>query len=319
MDTRDDVATMILLCCNPDLSAKAQVCLTLKSACGFSVAEIARALGMQPEAVKKTITRAKRQVAASRQVFEDLNPGRIAERFGLVLETLYALYNEGYAASAGETQLRRDMAEEAIRLADIFLHSGLTPAARRGELHALIALMLLQLARFDTRHDAAGLPIRLQDQERARWNPALLRAGFTALEAATGTGEVTKYHLEARIAAEHARSPAFADTRWDTILLLYDQLLLHKDSPEVRLARIVALRYARGWQPALRELDALEAAQPIEGDPLARSFLRHAVRADLLEAAGQGPAAAAEWHKAHATAPTRADQAFVAGKLRSTS
>jgi RNA polymerase sigma-70 factor (ECF subfamily) len=311
----DDVAAMILLCCNPDLSPKAQVCLTLKSACGFSVGEIARALGMQPEAVKKTITRAKAQVAADREVFEDLRPDRIADRFDLVLETLYALFNEGYAATSGETQLRREVAEEAIRLANVLVQSSVTPAPRQGELHALVALMLLQFARFDSRRDAAGLPIRLQDQDRSRWDAVLLNAGFAALGASRTSAQPSRYHLEARIAAEHATSTSFAETRWETILDLYDQLLPLKDTPDVRLARIVAVRYARGWEAALRELDALEAALAGEGGTVARSFLRHAVRADLLEAAGQARDAAHEWQKALNTAPTEADRAFVAGKL----
>ncbi|MEZ4708673.1 MAG: sigma-70 family RNA polymerase sigma factor [Caldilineaceae bacterium] len=306
----DDLAAMILLCCNPELNPKAQLCLTLKSVCGFSVKEIARALGMQEEAAKKTITRAKTKVAAQIDELRTLNPLRIAERFQLVLDVIYAMFNEGYAASGGPTQLRRDVAEDAIRLADIFEQSALTPAARRGELHALLALMLFQFARFDARTDAHGAPIRLQEQDRRRWNRELIQAALLALESSRSSTQVTALHIEARIAAQHVASPTFDQTDWSTILALYDQLLQLKESLEVRLSRIVALRHAQGWQPALQELDQMQA------DTLARSFLLHAIRADLLEAADQPNAAAAEWQKARLGAPTSADRLFIDQKLK---
>ncbi|MEZ4659986.1 MAG: sigma-70 family RNA polymerase sigma factor [Caldilineaceae bacterium] len=306
----DELAAMILLCCNPELNPKAQLCLTLKSVCGFSVKEIARALGMQEEAAKKTITRAKAKVAEQADELRSLNPSRIAARFQLVLDVIYAMFNEGYAASGGPTQLRRDVAEDAIRLGDIFVQSALTPAERQGELQALLALMLFQFARFDARTDERGAPIRLQEQDRSRWNRALIRAALLALESSRSSVQVTALHIEARIAAQHAASPTFAQTDWSAILALYDQLLHYKESPEVRLSRIVALRHAQGWQPALGELDQMQA------DTLARSFLLHAIRADLLEAAGQPNAAAAEWQKARLDAPTAADRLFIDQKLK---
>lgn len=312
----DDLATMILLCCNPELSPKAQVSLTLKAACGFSVREIARALGMQEEATKKMITRAKAQVAADPQALHLLNANRITERFGLVLATLYALFLEGYAASSGATQLRRDVAQEAVRLTDLLLHASFTPDARHGELQALLALMLLQLARFEARRGASGIPVRLQEQDRAQWNPVLIRAGMAALEASTVSPVPTTFHIEARIAAEHALAPTFAATKWPRILALYDQLLLLKATPEVRLNRIVALRYAAGWQVALAELDRIERT---EVNTVARSFLLHAIRADLLEAAGRADEAARAWAAAQSQAPTTADRDFVATRLKNLS
>lgn len=305
----DDLATMILLCCNPELSPQAQLCLTLKAACGFSVKEIARALGMQEEAAKKTVTRAKEKVAAEWQTLQTLNPDRIQRHFRLVLATLYALFNEGYAASGGETQLRHAMAAEAIHLADLFLQTPLTPPAHLGELHALRALMLLHFARFQARTDAAGLPLRLQDQDRTQWNGAMIKVGVAALAASQASAQVTAFHLEARIAAEHATSPSFAQTNWPTILTLYNQLLMLKDTPEVRLSRLVALHHAEGWAVALRELDQVPVAT------VAQSFLLHAIRADLLEAAGQAAAATIEWQQARANAPTTADRLFIDQQL----
>lgn len=306
----DDLAAMILFCCNPQLSPKAQVCLTLKSACGFSVAEIARATGMQEEAAKKTITRAKKKVAEEPQALAKLDPERIAARFALVQETLYAMFNEGYAASSGESQLRRDMAEDALRLADIILHASLMPPQQEGEMQALIALMLFQIARFAARTSASGLPIRLQEQDRTRWNQELIAAGLHALGVSQSSEQLSAFHLEARIAAEHSTSPSFAATDWPAILELYDQLLAYKDTPEVRLSRIVALHHAQGWEAALDELDRQQA------DTMARSFLQHAIRADLMESAGRPAKAKEEWQIAQSNAPTTADRSFIEQKLK---
>jgi RNA polymerase sigma-70 factor (ECF subfamily) len=310
----DDLAVMLLLCCNPELSPKAQVCLTLKAACGLSVSEIARALAMQDEAVKKTITRAKERVAQDRAALGALQAERIAARFGPVLDTLYALFNEGYAASSGEAQLRREIAEAAIRLADVLLHTTLTPAHHRGELYALMALMLFQLARFASRSGPDGLPIRLQDQDRSAWDHELIQAGVAALAASQVAAQPTVFHLEARIAAAHALSPTFATTDWATILSLYDQLLALKDSLAVRLSRIVALRYAQGWEAARGELERLDAAGPAA---MVQSFLFHAVRADLLASAGRSAEAAGAWAAAYIHAPTGADRRFVEDRLNS--
>lgn len=312
----DDLAAMILLCCNPELNPKSQVCITLKSACGFSVKEIARALGMQEEATKKIITRAKEKIEEDHTVFQELNEERIAERFTLVLETLYAMFTEGYSASGGEMQLRKDVAEDAIRLVNVFLQTTLTPEERKGEIHALTALMLFQFARFDARADESGLPIRLQDQDRSKWNQGMIRAGLMALKESQVSAQPTIFHLEARIAAEHATSPSFEQTNWKSILRLYDELLLLKDTPEVRTSRIVSVRYAQGWQPALAELDALESAlKSQKAMTVPRSFLIHAVRADILEAAGKRDEASKEWREAKKDAPTQADQNFVQKKL----
>ncbi len=312
----DDLAAMILLCCNPELNPKAQVCLTLKSACGFSVKEIARSLGMQEEATKKIITRAKLKIADDQGVFRDLDTGKISARFPLVLETLYAIFNEGYAASSGDLQLRREVAEDAIRLADIFLQTSFTPRQYLGELYALVALMLFQFARFDARIDESGLPVRLQEQDRARWDQEMISAGFEALKTSQSAGQPSIYHLEARLATQHAVSPSFEQTDWQVILSLYDQLLLLKDTPEVRLSRVVALKYATGWQTALDELEALESeVQAAAAMTVARSFLFHAVRADLLESADRRLEALSEWEKAGKNAPTKADAAYINNKL----
>jgi len=307
----DEFASMILLCCNPDLSERAQLCLTLKAACGLSVREIARLLGLGEEAVKKAITRAKEKVSHETAPFKGLDHRRINERFPLVLETVYALFTEGYAASSGDLSLRRDVATQALHLGDVLINSRVTPGEWQGALHALVALMLLQLARFDARVRFDGVPVRLEDQDRGHWNQALIRAGLDALREATASRAISTYHLEARIAAEHSTSPSFAVTNWRLILELYDQLVTLKDTAAVRLNRIVAMRYARGPAAALAELDGLAQV------PASAAFLRHTVRADCLDAAGRFDEGQQAWTAALTSAPTSSDRSFVEGRLRS--
>jgi RNA polymerase sigma factor (sigma-70 family) len=309
----DDLVAMILLCCNSPLPEKSQLCLMLKAACGFSVREIARAFGMHEEAVKKMVTRAKEKV--DRSIVREPDPDRVAGRFPVILETIYALFTEGYAASTGDSQLRREIADDALWLAQAMLSGSLTPETRKGELYALIALMLFHMARFDARTDGSGVPVRLQEQDRSRWDRAMLRAALDALTRSQQARSISIYHIEARIAAEHCRASSFESTDWKTIVRLYDRLLTLKDTVEVRLNRIVALRYSGGAAIALEELNRL---YPATGGalPMVQSFLLHSVRADLLEATGEIENSRKEWEEALENAPTEADYSFVANKVR---
>jgi predicted RNA polymerase sigma factor len=194
-----------------------------------------------------------------------------------------------------------------------------TPKKYQGGLQALIALMLLQYARFEARVGEDGMPLRLQDQQREKWNQELIRAGLAALEISKTAPAPTAYHLEARIAAEHMISPSFAATNWKKILALYDQLLTLKDTAPVQLNRIVALHYAEGPEVALRHLETLRPAAQTAENKFASSFLFHAVWADLLEACGRLTEAQAEWENALLAAPTEAEQKFIEKKLKKSS
>lgn len=307
----DDVATMILLCCNPDLAPRAQVALTLKTACGLTVREIGRVLGMNEEAAKKTITRAKQEVAKDRSSFSELDHKRIAKRFPLVMETLYAMFTEGYSASTGDVPLRRTVAEEALYLTSLLASTVLVPDNRRGELEALKALMMFQVARFDARIGVDGIPATLREQDRSKWNRELIARGLAALELSRQSDVVSPYHIEARIAAEHSTARNFEQANWETILGLYDSLLKQKDTPQVRLNRIVALRYARSAEEALQVLDTQRAEKRTPD-----RFSFYSLRADILEALGQLEASKKEWQMAAELAPTDADKAFVEKKLK---
>lgn len=314
----DDLATMILLCCNPQISPKAQVCWTLKTACGFSVQEIARALGVGQENIKKTITRARHTMSQDPDVVNGLDPDRIAHRFPVVMETLYAMFTEGYSASSGESQLRREVAEEALRLADVMLESTVVHQAYKGELEALMALMLFQFARFDARVGDGGMPVRLAEQDRGKWSQDMIQAGFAALEQSIQSGTLGSYHIEARIAAEHSSSKAFEETDWQKILDLYNQLVSIKDTDQVRLNRIVAVQFALGASAAMHELQMLDRDDSSDGAVFfPRSFLYHAVKAQLYDALAQHGEALNEWNQAKKSAPTAADRSFVEAQIKS--
>ncbi len=301
-------AGMLLLCCNPDIGGKAQVCLTLKCVCGFSVREIARVVGMSDEAVKKSLTRARSVVAEDPSTLHEIDQVRVAGRMSYVFESLYALFTEGYSATSGASPIRRDVAEEAICLAGELDGSGLVPTDRRGDLAALTALMMLQFARFDGRIDSEGMPVRLEDQDRSRWDRSLIRAGLDALASSTSASSGGVYHIEARIAAEHALAPDHASTNWETILSLYGHLISLKDTPQTRLAGIVAIRHASGASQALAEMESQRDMLPVN------TFLFHAVRADMLESVDRGDAAGEEWRVAKSLAPTLAERRYIEKK-----
>lgn len=311
----DDLAVMILLCCNPEVSEKAQVCLTLKTACGFSVREISRALAMNEESVKKTITRAKEKIAVSLELLKELKQNKIVERFKVVMEILYAMFTEGYSASSGEMQLRKEIAEEAIYLSNVLLGSKLISEESKPELYALIALMYFQFARFEARIKNGGIPTRLQEQDRNLWDWSLISAGFAMLEKSKQTDTISSYHLEARIAAEHSASNSFDETNWKSIYDLYRKLLQIKDTFHVRLNSIVALKYAESSEAALNEIEKLSLDRKIPDGRSGEAYLYHSVKADILEAL-KNKEAAKEWEKALKYAPTLAEQKFIKEKIK---
>lgn len=309
----NDQARLLVMCCNPRLNPRPRIALALKAVGGFKLDEISRLLYMNPPAVKRMLTRARRTLSMDTDLVHFADSPIELERCESVLQALYSLFTEGYAASSGETPLRVDVALESIRLADLLLASSLYPRAGRQELQALLALMLLQMARFPARIAADGTPVRLEDQDRSLWNADMVRAGFAALSAASGAAAASSYHVEARIAAEHAIAGTFADTQWLRILELYDQLLTIKDTRGARLARCVALRYVEGPAVALEELQALTPDHQRGGRSW--QFIFHSIRAEMLAAGGDRVQARLAWHAAGDQAPTAGDRQFVRSRL----
>jgi predicted RNA polymerase sigma factor len=290
----DERLELMFTCCHPSLAIEAQVALTLRSLGGLTTDEIARAFLVPEPTIAQRIVRAKRTLAEARAPFEVPPPTELAARLASVLEVIYLVFNEGYAATAGADWVRPALCEEALRLGRIL--AGLAPA--EPEVHGLVALMEIQASRLRARVDAQGEPILLLEQDRARWDRLLITRGLAALDraeqlAAAQGASLGPYALQAAIAACHARAPVASVTDWARIAALYDALAQRTPSPVVELNRAVALGMAFG--PAA----GLEVADALRDEPqLAHYHLLPAVRADLLAKLGRGEEAQAEFKRA---------------------
>ncbi|WP_055697439.1 MULTISPECIES: RNA polymerase sigma factor [Streptomyces] len=291
----DDLLRLVFTACHPVLSTEARVALTLRLLGGLTTAEIARAVLTPEPTVAQRISRAKRTLAAKAVAFEvPYGPDREA-RLGSVLEVIYLIFNEGYAATAGDDWLRPALCEDALRLARVL--AGLMP--KEPEVHGLAALLELQASRSAARTGPSGEPVLLKDQSRTRWNQMLIRRGFAALARAQSTadGPLGPYALQAAIAACHAHAHTYEETDWRQIAALYDLLAARTPSPVVELNRAVAVAMARGPEAGLALVDALAA------EPALRDYhLLPSVRGDLLERLGRRAEARAEFERAAALA-----------------
>jgi len=256
----DDQLAMMFLCCHPEIPRDGGIALTLKTVCGFGTGEIARAFLIQETAAAQRIVRAKKLIRERDLRFELPDHALPAERLDAVLETLYLMFNEGYA-SGGDQLLRRDLCEEAIRLARLTAGHA---ATRAPECDALLALFLLQSAREPARVDERGDLFLLRDQDRSRWDEARIAEGIVRLGRSASGDRLTRYHLEAGIAAEHAAAPDFASTNWVSIAEQYERLHELNPSPVVALNRAVALAQAQGAAVGLRELEKIELHPALE-------------------------------------------------------
>jgi len=294
----DDTLIVLFMCCHPSLSTASQVALTLRAVGGLSAAEIARALLGSEQTVTRRITRAKQSVKDSGIPFALPAPGELAGRLQAVLRVLYLVFNEGYAATAGTVLTRADLADEAIRLTRA-LHAGLPGDA---EVSGLLALMLLVHARHRARTSPEGSLIPMAEQDRSRWDRGLIAEGTALLTAALPRGPTGPYQLQAAIAAVHDEAPSAEATDWPQIAALYGVLLRLQDNPVVALNHAVAVSMTTGPRAGLELLRRLEADPRINAD---RRF--HAVRAHLLELAGD-QAAALGAYRAAARAATNLQQ-----------
>lgn len=288
-DVGDDLLRLIFIACHPVLSIEARVALTLRLLGGLTTEEIARAF-LAPEAtVAQRIVRAKRTLSAAHVPFEVPAGADRAARLASVLEVIYLIFNEGYAATAGENWIRPALCEDALRLGRVL--AGLAP--NEPEVHGLVALMEIQASRIRARTSTSGEPILLLDQDRARWDRLLIQRGLDALERAEKFGALGPYGLQAAIAACHARARTAEQTDWQRIAALYDALAQLAPSPVVELNRAVALGMAFGPQAGLEIVDAL-AAEPA----LKTYHLLPSVRGDLLYKIGRLSEARAEFERA---------------------
>ncbi|MFB8246781.1 RNA polymerase sigma factor [Streptomyces sp. NPDC055952] len=290
-DIDDDLLRLLFTACHPVLSTEARTALTLRLLGGLTTAEIARAFLVPEPTVAQRVVRAKRTLATKNIAFEVPRGADREARLGSVLDVIYLIFNEGYAATAGDDWLRPSLCEDALRLARVL--AGLMP--KESEVHGLAALLEFQASRTAARTAPSGEPVLLQDQNRSRWNRMLIARGVAALgrAEATASGAPGPYLLQAAIAACHAHAPTYGETDWARIATLYGLLAARSPSPVVELNRAVAVSMSEVPGAALPLVDALSA------DPALRGYhLLPSVRGDLLSRLGRRAEARTEFERA---------------------
>ena len=301
----DDSLTLLFLCCHPILSPVSQVALTLRAVGGLTTAEIAHAYGVSEVAMGQRISRAKQQIKSAGGRFVLPSAEDRGNRLTAVLQVLYLIFNEGYAATAGEQLHRVDLTTEAIRLTRMLYR--LLPD--EPEVAGLLALMLLSDARRPARSTEAGDLVTMEHQQRDLWDKALTAEGTTLITAAMRQRQVGPYQLQAAIAALHNGAPSYAETDWPQIATLYAWLEQLTPTPPVRLSRAVAVAMAYGARRGLMLLDGLA------DDPLIRQRER-AVRAHLLELNGDTQQAAELFREAAALTDNLAERRYLEGRAQ---
>jgi len=299
----DDLLSLMFTACHPVLSTEARVALTLRLLGGLTTGEIARAFFVPEATVAQRIVRAKRTLAEARVPFEVPRGAELAARLSSVLEVIYLVFNEGYAATAGDDWMRPGLCEDALRLGRILAEL----APREPEVHGLVALMEIQASRSGARVGPSGEPVLLLDQDRGRWDRLLIGRGLAALKRAEALGgALGPYALQAAIAACHARARTAGETDWERIAALYAALARVTPSPVVELNRSVAISMAFGPAAALERVDALVS------EPLLQScHLLPSVRGDLLARLGRLDEARAEFERAAALARNRRERTLL--------
>lgn len=307
-EIEDDLLRLIFTACHPVLAMDARVALTLRLLGGLTTAEIARAFLTSEATIAQRIVRAKRTLSEAHVPFEIPGRSEMAARLAAVLEVIYLIFNEGYSATAGQDWVRPALCEDALRLGRVL--AGLAPG--EPEVHGLVALMEIQSSRLRARTGPEGEPVLLMDQNRALWDPLLIRRGLAALKRAEDLGgALGPYALQAAIAACHARARTPEETDWPRIAALYDALAQLAPSPVVELNRAVALAMAYGPAAGLEVVDRL-AGEPALGN----YHLLPAVRGDLLARLGRFAEARAEFERAADLTPNDRERALLLERAR---
>ena len=301
----DDLLRLIFTCCHPALPPAGQLAMALREVCGLTTEEIARAFLAGPPAIAQRIVRAKAKIKAERLPYEIPGPAEMGERLDRVLQTIYLLFNEGYAASSGTEMIRSTLAEEAIRLGRLLARLLPDP-----EVDGLLALMLLQHARRRARLSADGEIVLIADQDRTLWDSRGIAEGTALSLTAMAGPEVGAYAIQSAIAAVHANAASARETDWRRIVALYDLLLIATPSPVVAMNRAIAVASLDGPAEGLALIDAILAA----GD-LTNYHLAHATRADFLRRLGRKEEARTAYEKALGLAALEQEKAFLRRRI----
>jgi RNA polymerase sigma factor (sigma-70 family) len=304
----DDRLGMMFACCHPVIPTEAQLSLALNTLCGFSVTEISRAFLTSEAAVAKRLTRAKQKIRDAQVPFEIPAGEELAKRLDVVLEALYLLFNEGYKASSGEKLVREDVCLEAIRLAALLAGH---PIGNQPKTHALLALMLLNAARIPARVDGDGNLLRLQEQDRQRWDRTMIARGMFHFAQSAAGEELTRYHLQAGIAACHCAAQDYDSTDWPQILGLYDRLLGFDDSPIIALNRAVAIANVNGPGAGISAVEAIRNRAQLDS-----YYLLYAVLGDFEARLDNFATAAGYFRQALELTELKSEQLFLSNRIQ---
>jgi RNA polymerase sigma-70 factor (ECF subfamily) len=299
---------MMFTCCHPAISADSQVALTLKTLCGFSISEIAKAFLTTDENINKRLVRARQKIREDNIPFE-VPDGKILEsRLDAVLETIYLLFNEGYSASTGNDVIRFELCEEAIRLSEIIAaHEVLKD---QSSVHAILSLMYLNACRFKSRTDDKGNILTMAEQDRSLWDRDLMQQGFYYLEKSTSQKSLSIYHVLAAISAYHCAAKDFESTEWSSILSLYDKLIRIDASPVVMLNRAIVVSKVNGPLQGLEELEKIKDSPALE-----TYHLFHSTKAEFYMQINEWQKASHCLEKAIALSPLQVEKELLKKKL----
>jgi RNA polymerase sigma-70 factor (ECF subfamily) len=302
----DERLRLIFMCCHPALAQPAQVALTLRSLCGLTTREIARAFVEPEPTTAQKLTRAKQKISQAGIAYELPHPDAFVARLASVLAVIYFLFNEGYVASTGSDLLRPNLCLEAIRLGRL-VHELLPEQA---ETAGLLALMLFHESRREARIDADGALVVLEDQDRSRWDCALIAEATEILRGALSQRQPGPYQIQAAIAALHVRAPTSIETDWLQIYALYGALLRHLPTPVVELNAAVALAMSTSIEDGLTWIDRIE-----QSGALSDYHLLHAAKADLLRRSGRTENARANYLRARDLAKNSSERGYLERRL----
>jgi len=302
-EVQDDVLRLLFVCADPAIPSESQLVLALKTLCGFSTGEIALRLFQSDDSVHKRLQRARARLREHAEV-RSIDPERVQG----VLHMLYLLFNEGYSSAQPDRVIRRELCDEALRLALVLMDD---PAGVLPETDALVALMCLHAARFDARVDGWGGLLLLEEQDRSQWDRELIRRGVDHLKRSARGATISRYHAEAGIAAEHCLAPSYADTNWEEIVRLYDVLERVAPSPLNVLNRAIAVAEWKGPDAGLAALETFEAPTW-----LTEFYLWDATLGELHRRSGDRDRARAHTKRALAAAPTNPEKALLERRMK---